>query len=80
MSVAKKVKVISKNVLNCILVDFCCKVCVYYGFKSELKHQRRCHEKKKCPFIVLKVLKVKNEKENNIQSITSYNAVAGKVL
>ena len=49
----KKLKVISKNVLNYILVEFWSKVGVYYGFNSELKHQRWCREEKKCPFILL---------------------------
>ena len=60
----KKVKVNSKNVLKSFVDVNCCKVGVNYGFKSELKHQSWCRDKKRCRSKVLKVLKLKKKTSN----------------
>ena len=54
-------KVNSKNVIKFFSGVFRCKVGVNYGFNSEIYHQSRCIEKKKCHLKVQKVLKSKKK-------------------
>ena len=54
----------SNIVKKCYFGGFCCKVGVYYCLYSEISHQERCSEKKKCLFPVLNVLNSENKNLN----------------